>query len=76
MMYNGSMQNEILTVAQFAAKIKVKPLTVRRLIKEGIIVAFRLSTKEKSPYRIKESEIERLIDFQLHKRCEKKGHIT
>jgi excisionase family DNA binding protein len=72
MVYNGSMQNEILTVAEFAAKIKVKPLTVLKLIKEGKILAFRLSEAKKSPYRIKESEIERLITFELERNRIKK----
>jgi excisionase family DNA binding protein len=70
------MNNNILTVDEFAEKIKVTRLTVLKLIKEGKILAFRLSKAPKSPYRIKESEIERLITYELERNRVKKGHIT
>lgn len=66
------MNDNILTLDEFAEKIKVTRLTVLKLIKEGKILAFRLSERPKSPYRIKESEIERLISFELHRQQTKK----
>jgi len=66
------MKDEILTVDQFALRINSTRKTVIRLIKEGKILAFRLSDGSRSPYRIKESEIERLICFELQKDYERK----
>lgn len=62
------MNESILTVNEFAKKIKVTRMTVMKMIKLGKIVAFRLTDSPKSPYRIKESEIDRLISFELHKK--------
>ncbi len=61
------MNDEILTVNQFAKKIGSTKQTVLKLIKQGKIIAFRLSDAKKSPFRIKVSEIDRLISFELHK---------
>lgn len=66
-MYHICMNENILTVQEFANKIKASRQTVMRRIKKGEILAFRLSGSNKSHYRIKESEVERLISFQLHK---------
>jgi excisionase family DNA binding protein len=60
---------EYFTVEEFAAKIKMHPNTVRRAIKKGKIYAMRPSTGIKSPYRVPESELERL---QLQSICETK----
>lgn len=65
------MNEELLTVTEFAKKIKSSRLTVLRMIWEGKIIGFRLSDAKKSPYRIRESEIDRLISWQLNKRMEK-----
>jgi excisionase family DNA binding protein len=66
-MYHCDMQNDIVTVDEFAKLIGSTRGTVIRLIKSGKILAFRLSDSMKSPYRIKRSEVERLISFELHK---------
>lgn len=66
-MYIDDMNESILTTDEFAKKIKTNRRTVIKLIKDGKILAFRLSDSPKSPYRIKESEVERLISFELHK---------
>lgn len=71
-MYHDLMNTNILTVNQFAEKIGTSRLTVLRLIKSGKIIAFRLSDSPKSPYRIRESEIDRLISFELNKKYIKK----
>jgi excisionase family DNA binding protein len=49
-----------LTVEEFAKKLKMHPGTVRRAIKQGKIYASRPSAGKKAPYRICESELERL----------------
>lgn len=62
------MNDELLTVTEFAKKIKSSRLTVLRMIWEGKIIGFRLSDAKRSPYRIKGSEVERLISLGLDRR--------
>lgn len=57
-----------LTVQEFSNRIKMHPNSVRRAIKKGIIYAMRPSPGVKAPYRIAESELERL---QLQSMCER-----
>jgi excisionase family DNA binding protein len=61
-----------LTVEEFAQKIKMHPGSIRRSIKQGKIFASRPSMGKRGPYRISESELERL---HLQGMCEgqKKG---
>jgi excisionase family DNA binding protein len=63
------MAINFLTVEEFAKLIKMHPSSVRRCIREGKIFACRPSMGKKAPYRIAESELERL---QLQGMCEKK----
>jgi excisionase family DNA binding protein len=58
-----------LTVEEFAERIKMHPGSVRRAIKQGRIYASRPGVGKKSPYRILESELERL---HLQGMCELK----
>jgi len=58
-----------LTVEEFANKLKIHPTTVRRAIKQGRIYASRPSAGKKAPFRISESELERL---HFQGMCEKK----
>ena len=60
---------EFMTVLEFSKKIKMCPHTVRRAIKQGRIYAIRPSPGIKAPYRIPESELERL---QIQSMYEKK----
>ena len=55
-----SMSVNFLTVEEFAKRIKLRPSSVRRAIKNGKIFATRPSMGKKGPYRIAESELERL----------------
>lgn len=55
------MNVNFMTVQEFAQRIKMHPTSVRRAIKEGKIFASRPSLGKKAPYRIAESEIERLL---------------
>lgn len=63
------MDINFLTVEEFAKKIKMHPGSVRRAIKQGRIYASRPSMGKKGPYRIAESELERL---HLQSMCEPK----
>ena len=67
------MDNEFLTVNEFAKMAKLSRLTVINLINEGKICHFRTSNGPKAQYRIKASEIERLISWELHKITMKKS---
>lgn len=51
---------EYFTVEEFAKKIKMSKYTVRKAIREKWIFAIRPSMGKKAPYRIPESELERL----------------
>jgi excisionase family DNA binding protein len=63
-----------LTVEQFAEKIKMSTASVRKSIREGKIYASRPSMGIKGPYRIPESELERLHLLTLYtKPATKKG---
>lgn len=63
------MDVKFLTVEEFGERIKMHPTTVRRAIKQGKIYAVRPSLGKRAPYRIAESELERL---QIQGMCEKK----
>ena len=63
------MEVNFLTVEEFAKRIKMHPGSVRRSIKQGKLYASRPSMGIKGPYRIAESELERL---QLQGMCERK----
>ncbi len=52
---------EFLTVDEFAKKVKMCPHTIRKAIKKGKINAFRPGIGIKGPYRIPESEIDRIL---------------
>ena len=58
-----------LTVEEFAERVKLHPGSVRRAIKQGRIFASRPSPGKRAPYRIAESELERL---HLQGMCENK----
>ena len=62
-----------LTVEEFAKKIKMCTHTVRRAIKHGKIFAVRPGIGNRSPYRIPESELERLQIADMHKMKEGKN---
>jgi excisionase family DNA binding protein len=61
-----------LTVEEFAGRLKMHPVSIRRAIKQGRIYASRPSCGKRAPYRICESELERL-HFQGMCEPQKKG---
>lgn len=58
-----------LTVEEFAQRIKMHPGSVRRSIRAGKIYASRPSMGKRGPFRIAETELERL---HLQGMCERK----
>ena len=52
---------KLLTVSEFAEKVRMCPHTIRRAIKNGKINAFRPGVGIKGPYRIPETEIDRIL---------------
>lgn len=60
---------KFLTVEEVADRFMVNPATIRKAIRMGKIYAFRPGAGKKSPYRISETEVERL---QLHGMYENK----
>lgn len=63
------MSVKFLTLQEFAERIKLSPATVKTAIKQGKIFASRPSAGKRAPFRIAESELERL---QLQGMCESK----
>ncbi len=66
------MDDEILTLKEFAAKARVSRQTLVKMIKDGKICCFRTSDTSKGQYRIKASELDRPISWELHKRSMEK----
>lgn len=62
-----------ITVEEFANRIKMHVGTVRRAIRAGKIYATRPGLGKKSPYRIAESELERLQLQGMYEKKPKKG---
>ena len=60
---------EYFTIEEFSKKIKMCDSTIRKAIKMGKIHAIRPGLGKKSPYRIPESELERL---QIMSMCDKR----
>lgn len=63
------MDMNFMTVEEFGERIQMHPTTIRRAIKSGKIFATRPSPGKRGPYRIAESELERL---HLQSMCERK----
>lgn len=69
-MYYVSMEGRFYTVEEIATKLNVCTQTIRRAIKSGRIHAFRPGVGKRSPYRIYESELTRIlmVDFETIKK--------
>ena len=59
------MEQEFLTVKEFADRLKMHYNTVLKSIHKGRINAFRINEGVKASYRIPSSELNRLGLFQL-----------
>lgn len=62
--------SEILTVQEFAERMKLHPNTVRHHIRAGHILAFKTGTGSKSSYRIFASELKRMAAFSSNEMIE------
>lgn len=49
------MSNSVLTVAEVAARLKIKPKTVRKLIRSGQLKASNIGSKKGPLYAIREA---------------------
>ena len=56
-----------LTVEEFAERMKIHPTSVRRAIKKGKIFASRIGVGIQAPFRIAESELERIHLQSMYK---------
>jgi excisionase family DNA binding protein len=63
------MSINFLTVEAFAERMQMSKASIRRLIREGRIFAVRPGSGKTSPYRISETELERL---HVQGMCERK----
>ena len=59
------MNYKFYSIKDFAKIMDVHPNTIRRCIKDAKISAFRIGTGKKASWRILESEIERLLSYDL-----------
>ena len=59
------MEQDFLTVAEFAQLMRLSYHTITRSIKKGRINAFRVGIGKKSPFRIPRSEIYRIATSDL-----------
>ena len=66
-MYKENMEKDFYSIKEFASKLGVSSHTIRRSIKSGRIIGFRIGSSERSPFRIPHSEIERIIMIDLRK---------
>lgn len=57
----GMNDMKFYTVNEVAKILHLSPRTIRRKIKDGKIFAMKLGDTEKSPVRIRDAELERLI---------------
>jgi excisionase family DNA binding protein len=62
---------KFLTIKEFAEKLRVHPNTIRKAIKNGKINAFQTGTGKKSSYRISETELGRIVEFDMTKIIER-----
>lgn len=64
-MTDSNLSEDFLTVDEFAKKLRVHSITIRRAIRNKHISAFRAGSGKRAPYRIPVSEIERMAMFNL-----------
>lgn len=55
-------ESELLTAAESAERLKLKPETVRVLVRRGELGAVRLGSGPKPPLRIRSEELERWLE--------------
>jgi len=66
LMHNSDMQNDFLSILEFAKELNVHPNTIYKAVKSGRLHGFRISEGKKAAWRIPRTEITRLAtdDFR------------
>ena len=64
-MEKNEIQEGYYSIKEFSVKLNVHSNTIRRAIKTGRIVAFRVGSGKKSIYRIAHSELGRIALFDM-----------
>ena len=67
----GNIDQDFLSIKEFALILRVHPNTIRRAIKSGRINAFKVGYGKKAVYRIARTEINRIALFDLEDMIEK-----
>lgn len=62
-----NLDKSFYSIKEFAEKLSVSTDTIRRSIKKGHILAFRIGSSSRSHLRIPHSEITRIATFDLKK---------
>lgn len=53
--------DDVFTVQEVAAALKIHQQTVWKMIRSGQLPAFRLTAAPKSPYRIRGTDVSRMV---------------
>jgi excisionase family DNA binding protein len=70
-MENEEINEGYYSIKEFSVKLSVHENTIRRAIKSGRIVAFRVGSGKKSIYRIAHSELGRIALFDMRELIKK-----
>jgi excisionase family DNA binding protein len=62
---------EFLTIKEAAVIFSVHPITIRRAIHKGFLIAIRVGNGSRSPYRISRKSIEAIHESIIKKLSEK-----
>jgi len=66
-------KKDFLNILEFADEISVHPNTIRKMIRNGRLSAFKLGGGKTSSYRIARSEIQRMCMVDLDKIIDQKA---
>lgn len=59
------MESEFLTIKETAVIFSVHPITIRRAVHKGFLIAIRVGNGPRSPYRISRKSIEAIHQSTL-----------
>lgn len=67
------MESEFLTIKEAAVIFSVHPVTIRRALQKGFLIAIRIGSGKRSPYRISRKSIEAIHQSILKDLANKAG---